>query len=51
MHVDPAAAVQAHRALYLELARKGWSKDDIFAIAGLTPDGEPGGNLARFTTK
>jgi hypothetical protein len=51
MHVDPAAAVQAHRALYLELARKGWSKDDIFAIAGLTPDGTAGGNLARFTTK
>jgi len=51
MRVDPAGTVQAHRALYLELAKKGWSKAEIFAVAGLTPDGGPGGNLARFTTK
>jgi hypothetical protein len=51
MRVEPEAARQAHRALYLELARKGWSKDEIFALAGLTPDGDPGGNLARFTVR
>ena len=39
--------VAASRALYHELALKGWSKGEIYAVAGLTPDGEPGGNLAR----
>ncbi len=51
MRADPAAARQTQRALYLELAKKGWSKAETFAVAGLTPDGEPGGNLARFTAK
>lgn len=51
MRVEPNVARQAHRALYLELAGRGWSKDEIFALAGLTPDGDPGGNLARFTVK
>ncbi len=51
MRADPATAREVHRALYLELATKGWAKAEIFAIAGLTPDGDPGGNLTRFTAK
>jgi aminopeptidase YwaD len=51
MRAATATARQAHRALYLELAKKGWTKDEIFAVAGLTPDGDPGGNLARFAAK
>jgi len=51
MRVDSAAAVQAHRALYHELAKTGWSRAEIFAVAGLNPDGAPGGNLARFAVK
>jgi hypothetical protein len=41
----------ASHALYRELARKGWSKPEIYAVAGLAPDGEIGGNLARLTGK
>jgi len=51
MRVAPADAVRVHRALYLELAKRGWNKGEIFAIAGLAPDGTPGGNLTRFTPK
>ena len=51
MRVEPAAARQAHRTLYLQLAERGWSKAEIYAVAGLTPDGDPGGNLARFTVR
>jgi hypothetical protein len=51
MRAEPSAARPVHRALYLELAKMGWRKDEIFAIAGLAPDGDTGGNLARFTAK
>jgi hypothetical protein len=51
MHVDAAAAQASHRALYHALAAKGWTKEEIFAVGGQAPDGQPGGNLARFTQK
>jgi hypothetical protein len=47
----PDRLAAASRALYHELAQKGWGKDEIYAVAGLTPDGEPGGNLARLGAK
>jgi Peptidase family M28 len=47
----PDRLAAASRALYHELAQRGWTKDEIYAVAGLTPDGEPGGNLARLVAK
>jgi hypothetical protein len=41
----------ASRRLYLTLAKEGWSKAAIYAVAGTTPAGDPGGNLARFGEK
>lgn len=51
MAATGAAARAASHGLYHELAQKGWSKDEIYAVAGQTPDGETGGNLARLTGK
>jgi hypothetical protein len=51
MGVEPTVAKPAHRALYKALAARGWTKDEIFAMAGLAPDGGSGGNLARFTPR
>jgi hypothetical protein len=45
------AARDASHALYHELAQKGWSKEEIYAVAGLTPDATEGGNLLRLTRK
>ena len=41
----------ASHALYYELDRKGWSKQEIYAVAGQALDGETGGNLARLGGK
>jgi hypothetical protein len=46
MPAAPDQVAAASRALYHELALKGWSKEEIYAAAGLSPDGERGGNLA-----
>lgn len=45
---DPAVAKVASRALYRALAGRGWTRSEIYAVAGLVPGGDPGGNLARF---
>lgn len=47
----PDSARAASRELYHELMQKGWGKEEIYAVAGQMPDGEPGGNLARFAAK
>lgn len=50
-HASAEDGVRASRALYHALRAKGWEKDEIYAIAGMTPDGDPGGNLSRFAAK
>jgi hypothetical protein len=47
----PDRLAAASRAFYHELAQRGWSKEEIYAVAGSTPDGEAGGNLARLAAK
>ena len=47
MRAAPDDGRAASRALYHELAQKGWSKEEIYAVAGLTPDGEPWRQPAR----
>ena len=51
MTAAPDIARTASRALYHELAQKGWSKEEIYAVAGATPTGEVGGNLARLVAR
>jgi hypothetical protein len=51
MRAAPGGSTAASRALYRELARRGWSKPEIYAVAGQEPDGRPGGNLARLIGK
>jgi hypothetical protein len=51
MPAGPDGAQAASRALYHELAQKGWSKEEIYAVAGQKPNGGPGGNLARLAAK
>ena len=51
MPAPPEGARAASRALYHELAQKGWGKEEIYAVAGQAPDGEVGGNLARLGGK
>jgi len=48
MRADPASAKTARRALYQALAAKGWTKNEIYGVAGQALDGSPGGNLSRF---
>jgi hypothetical protein len=48
MPAAPDGGRAASHALYHELVQKGWSKAEIYAVAGLMPDGETGGNLVRL---
>jgi hypothetical protein len=51
MPAAPDGGRAASHALYHELVQKGWSKAEIYAVGGATPDGEIGGNLARLGGK
>jgi len=37
------------KELYLTLVKIGWTKDEIYGMVGLNPNGRPGGNLAIFS--
>jgi hypothetical protein len=51
MAAAPDGGRTASHALYHELVQKGWSKVEIYAVAGLTLDATEGGNLLRLTGK
>lgn len=39
---------EAKRELYLSLIKNGWTRDQIYAMAGATVAGRPGGNLQKL---